>query len=135
MITVYNYAILKQFLTTNRTDSLQYTAIIAAYKAYPPYGARTQYLSLSSPAVIQRATRPPNDGGELCRRCVSRWRIEVAEMKVGKMCALNSTVTHGSREAFPVLTVAQCHRTLEGRQYQMQLSEVFDKASYISCNV
>jgi len=25
-------------LTTNRTDSLQYTAQIAAYKAHPPYG-------------------------------------------------------------------------------------------------
>ena len=32
-------------------------------------------------------------GGELCRRCVSRRRIEVAEMKVGEMCALNSTDT------------------------------------------
>ena len=29
---------LKQFLTTNRTDSLQYTALIAAYKAHPPTG-------------------------------------------------------------------------------------------------
>ena len=32
-------------------------------------------------------------GGELCRRCVLRRRIEVAEMKVGEMCALNSTDT------------------------------------------
>src|SRR5678815_2322969 len=31
------YAI-ETILTTNRTDSLQYTALIAAYKAYPPYG-------------------------------------------------------------------------------------------------
>src|SRR5688572_11004539 len=50
---------LKQFLTTNRTDSLQYTALIAAYKAYSPYGARTRYLSLSVPHVIQCATAPP----------------------------------------------------------------------------
>src|SRR5688572_2803067 len=48
------YAI-ETILTTNRTDSLQYTALIAAYKAYPPYGARTQYLSLSTPDVIQCA--------------------------------------------------------------------------------
>ena len=36
MITVYSYAI--QILTTNRTDSLQYTALLAAYKACPPTG-------------------------------------------------------------------------------------------------
>ena len=36
MITVYSYPI--QILTTNRTDSLQYTALIAAYKACPPTG-------------------------------------------------------------------------------------------------
>ena len=39
------------------------------------------------------------DGGELCRRCVSRRRIEVAEMKVGEMCALNSTVTLNSESS------------------------------------
>src|SRR5688572_33029595 len=52
------YAI-ESILTTNRTDSLQYTALIAAYKAYPPYGARTRYLSLSTPVVIQCAIGPP----------------------------------------------------------------------------
>src|SRR5688572_31360629 len=52
------YAI-ETILTTNRTDSLQYTALIAAYQAYPPYGARTRYLSLSTPAIIQRAIGPP----------------------------------------------------------------------------
>src|ERR1043165_9700959 len=53
MITVYSYAV--QILTTNRTDSLQYTALIAAYKACPTYGARTRYLSLPTPDVIQCA--------------------------------------------------------------------------------
>src|SRR5688572_13660232 len=53
MITVYSYAI--EILTTNRTDSLQYMVLIAAYKACPPYGARTRYLSLSTPVVIQCA--------------------------------------------------------------------------------
>ena len=48
------YAI-ETILTTNRTDSLHYTALIAAYKEYPPYGARTRYLSLSTPVVIQCA--------------------------------------------------------------------------------
>src|SRR5688572_22063696 len=51
------YAI-ETILTTNRTDSLQYTALIAAYNAYPPYGARTRYLSLSMPVVIQCAISP-----------------------------------------------------------------------------
>src|SRR5688572_19091785 len=51
------YAI-ETILTTSRTDSLQYTALIAAYKAYPPYGARTRYLSLSTPDVIQSAIAP-----------------------------------------------------------------------------
>src|SRR5678815_1714130 len=41
-------------LNYNRTDSLQYTALIAAYKARP-IGARTRYLSLSPPDVIQCA--------------------------------------------------------------------------------
>src|SRR6188768_1866836 len=48
------YAI-ETILTTNRTDSLQYTALIAAYKAYSLYGSRTWYLSLSTPVVIQCA--------------------------------------------------------------------------------
>src|SRR5688572_16597674 len=64
MITVYSYAI--EILITNRTDSLQYTALIAAYKAYPLYGARTRYLSLSTPVVIQCAIEPPK-GGTLSR--------------------------------------------------------------------
>src|SRR5688572_15742479 len=32
-----------EILTTNRTDSLQYTTLIAAYKACPPYGTRTSF--------------------------------------------------------------------------------------------
>ena len=52
------YAI-ETILTTNRTDSLRYTALIAAYEAYPPYGTRTRYLSLSTPDVIQCAIGPP----------------------------------------------------------------------------
>src|SRR5688572_29424579 len=46
---------------TNRTDSLQYTALIAAYEACPPYGARTRYLTHSTPDVIQCATGPHHD--------------------------------------------------------------------------
>src|ERR1043165_5139895 len=54
---------LKQFLTTNRTDSLQYMALIAAYKACPPYEARTRYLSHSTPDVIPCAIVHPKYKG------------------------------------------------------------------------
>ena len=44
-----------------RTDSLQYTALIAAYKACPPYGTRTRYLSLSMPVCYPMRYRAPDD--------------------------------------------------------------------------
>src|SRR5678815_4162233 len=52
------YAI-ETILTTNRTDSLQYTALIAAYKAYPPYGTRTRYLSLLGQMLSNALPAPP----------------------------------------------------------------------------
>src|SRR5688572_22743338 len=38
---------------------LQYTALIAAYKACPPYGTRTRYLSLSTPVCYPMFSRAP----------------------------------------------------------------------------
>src|SRR5688572_29607379 len=52
------YAI-ETILTTNRTDSLQYTALIAAYKACPPYGTRIRYLSLSTPVCYPMRYQAP----------------------------------------------------------------------------
>ena len=53
MINVYSYAI--EILTTNRTDSLQYTALIAAYKAYPPYGGSNSVPLALCASVLSNA--------------------------------------------------------------------------------
>src|SRR5678815_4143290 len=52
------YAI-ETILTTNRTDSLQYTALIAAYKAYPPYvGSNSVPLALYASCYPMRYRVP-----------------------------------------------------------------------------
>src|SRR5688572_16589462 len=58
MITVYSYAI--EILTTNRTDSLQYTALTAAaYKAYPPNGGLELATSRSLCQMLFNALSGP----------------------------------------------------------------------------
>src|SRR5688572_32086516 len=86
MITVYSYAI--EILTTNRTDSLQYTALIAAYKACPPYGGSNSVPLALNASVLSNALSGPHH--LICLLCSGAIKI-------------STTSTFATTISFPII--------------------------------